>query len=166
VWWAEVEPNLQTFSPLSIGAKQENPVRLSAVGWANVYCDNATEVRAGRNVSGLWHVLVEEDGKYEISLRRWPKEADAAICATVPEFKAVDGSLPAGVALAIVKARLKIGDLTDETKPVGTDDKEASFVVSLTAGLKSTLQTWFLDADDNQLCGAYYVYVERKPTTE
>ncbi|HEX4146382.1 MAG TPA: arylsulfatase [Pirellulales bacterium] len=162
-WWAGVEPNLQDFSPLSIGAKQENPVRLSAVDWANVYCDNVFQVRTGANNSGAWHILVEQEGTYEVALRRWPVEADAAICAPVPEFKAVDGTLPAGVALPVVKARLKIGDLFDATKPVGPDDKEVTFVVPLAAGLKVPLQTWFLDADGKQLCGAYYAYVKRMP---
>ena len=86
------------------------------------------DLRAGRNRNGPWHLLVEKDGTYEIALRRWPKEANAAIAAGVPAFKAVDGGLPTGEALPIAKARLKIAGL-DETKPVGPGDKEVVFVV-------------------------------------
>jgi arylsulfatase A-like enzyme len=161
-WWAGVEPNLQNFNPLSIGAKQENPVRLAAVDWANAYFDNVYLVRSGENQSFPWHILVEEDGTYEISLRRWPEEADAAICAAVPEFKAVDGLIPAGVALPIAKAHLKVGDQLDETKTVGSDDKQVTFTVPLKAGLRTTLQSWFLDAKGEPLCGAYYAYILRK----
>ena len=165
-WWAGVEPNLQNFSPLSIGADEENPVRLTAVDWANVYCDNSMDLRTGKNANAPWHLLVEKDGTYAISLRRWPKEADVAISAGVPEFKAVDGFLPAGVALPIGKARLKIGDLLDETKPVRSDDKEITFVVRLEAGTRIPMQSWFLDAKDEPLCGAYFAYVNRKPTEQ
>ncbi len=165
-WWAGVEPNLQNLSPVSIGAEQENPVRLTAVDWANVYCDNSIDLRTGKNVTAPWNILVEKDGTYEISLRRWPKEADAAISAAVPAFKGVDGDLPPGVALSIAKARLKVGDLLDETKAVLADDRAVTFVVPLKAGTKLPMQSWFLDAKGELVCGAYYAYVERKPSGE
>jgi arylsulfatase len=119
------------------------------------------DVRVGLNRNGPWHLLVERDGTYEIELRRWPKEADAAIAAGVPAFQAVDGGLPPGKALPIVKARLQIGDV-DESKPVGPQDKGIPFTVTLKAGTKTTMQTWFYDADGKELCGAYFAYVRRK----
>ncbi len=160
-WWKGVEPGVSNFEPVSIGADQENPVRLSSADWARVYCDNMGDLRTGRKANGPWHVRVEKDGEYEIALRRWPKEANAAIAAGVPAFKAVDGGLPAGKALPITKARLKIGDF-DETKNVGPRDKEVVFTVKLKATEKIPLQTWFSDADGKELCGAYFAYVRRK----
>jgi hypothetical protein len=103
---------------------------------------------------------VEKDGTYEIELRRWPKEADAAIAAGVPPFKGVDGGLPAGKALPIVKARLRLGSV-DESRPVTPTDKGISFTVPLKAG-RTQLQTWFYDADGSELCGAYFAYVRRR----
>jgi len=47
----------------------------------------------------------------------------AAIAAGVPVFNAVAGSLPAGKALPVAKARLKVGDVLDESKPVGSQDR-------------------------------------------
>jgi arylsulfatase len=160
-WWQEVEPRLNDFEPVSIGADQENPVTLSSADWAKVYCDNMQNLRSGRQANGPWHVLVEKDGVYEIALRRWPREADAAIAAGVPAFKGVDGGLPAGVALPIAKARLKIADL-DETRPVGAKDREVLFTVKLKAGQKLPMQTWFYDAAGKELCGAYFAQVQRK----
>ncbi len=160
-WWAKVEPTIDDFSPISIGAEAENPVCLSAADWANVYCDNMNDLRLGRDRNGPWHLQVEKDGTYEIALRRWPKEADAAIAAGVPAFKAVDGGLPAGRALPIVRARLKIAAM-DEMKPVAAGDKEVMFVVKLKGGTRTPMQTWFYDADGKELCGAYFVYVRRK----
>src|SRR5207302_1766174 len=125
-WWAGVEPRLNDFTPVVIGAKQENPVKLSSADWANVYCDNMNNLRNGLNANGPWHLEVARDGDYEIELRRWPREADAAIAAGVPEFKAVDGRLPAGKALPIKSARVTIG-AADETRPVTPDDKVITF---------------------------------------
>ncbi len=160
-WWAGVEPRLDDFSPIGIGSDKENPVCLSAADWANVYCDNMQNLRQGVNRNGPWHLAVERAGEYEIALRRWPKEADAAISAGVPAFKAVDGGLPPGRALPIVRARLKIGKV-DEAKPVVAGAKEIVFQVKLRAGARERMQTWFYDEDGKELCGAYFAYVRRK----
>jgi len=160
-WWADIEPIVDDLSPVSIGSDKENPVTLSAADWTNVYCDNMRNLREGLNRNAPWNILVEQNGQYEISLRRWPKEADAAIAAGVPEFKAVAGSLPEGKALPIVKARLKIGDVMDESKPVGPQDKAVTFTVFLKAGPKTQMQSWFYDAEGKELCGAYFAYVRR-----
>jgi arylsulfatase A-like enzyme len=160
-WWKEVEPLTEDFVPVIVGADEENPVRLSSADWAKVYCDNMNDLRTGRNKNGPWHIQAAKDGEYEIALRRWPKEADAAMSAGVPEFKAKDGGLPAGVALPVAKARLKIASL-DETKPVAATDKEVMFRVRLKAGEKLPMQTWLYDASGKELCGAYFAYVRRK----
>ena len=62
----------------------------------------------------------------------------AANAAGVPVFNAVAGSPPAGKALPVAKARLKVGDVLDESKPVGPQDKEG---VSLTLETCATTGT-------------------------
>lgn len=160
-WWAGIEPSLDDFSPVIIGSEHENPVRLSSVDWANVYCDNMKRLREGQLANGAWNVRIEQSGRYEISLRRWPEEADASIAGGVPEFKAVDGNLPPGKALPIVKVRLKIGDF-DETRSVSSEDKQVTFTLDLEAIDKTQLQSWCYDAAGQELCGAYFAYVRRK----
>ena len=158
-WWAGVAPTARRLQSRSVlGSERENPVTLSAADWANVYCDNMNDLRNGKHRNGPWHVLVDRTGTYEIALRRWPKEADAAIAGGVPAFKAVDGGLPAGKALPIASARLKVGGV-DETKPVGPADKAITFKVQLKAGTKMPMQTWFSDKDGHELCGAYFTDV-------
>jgi len=161
-WWSKVEPLLAEPVPILIGADEENPVTLSAADWWNVYCDNMNDLRSGKETNSQWNVQIAKDGTYEIALRRWPKEADAAITAGVPEFKAVDGSLPAGKPLPIAKIRLKVGDRLDETKPVATEAKEVTFSVVLKAGARLGMQSFCYDADGKELCGAYFAYVRRK----
>ena len=117
-----------------VGSDEENPVHWSAGDWANVYCDNIDGIRRmGKKYRPLAH-----DGQtgwcYEISLRRWPAEADTAINDPVPESKAVEARCRRDRALPIVSARLKIGDLFDETKPVAAGDKAVTFTVTLAKG--------------------------------
>jgi arylsulfatase len=160
-WWREVEPLVNDVIPVSIGAALENPTRLSGADWLDVYCDNIVDVREGLHKNGTWHVLVEREGTYTFGLRRWPAEADAAICAGVPAFhEALGGRLEAGTALPIAKARLKIGNF-DETVAVNPQDKQVDFTLPLAAGSRTKLQTWFYDAQGNELCGAYFVYIRR-----
>jgi arylsulfatase len=160
-WWAGVEKMVDDFSPVSVGSDKQNPVCLTSAEWANQYCDNVYDLRDGVMKNGPWNLLVEQDGEYEVALRRWPKDADAAIRAAVPAFKGADGGLPAGKALPVAKARLKVAGL-DESKAVGENDKEVVFAVKLKAGAKLEMQSWFYDADGKELSGAYYAYVRRK----
>jgi len=161
-WWADVSPLLADPVPILIGAEEENPVTLSSADWWNVYCDNMNDLRRGKEENSRWNVQVAKDGNYEIALRRWPKEADAAIAAAVPVFKAVDGELPAGKALPIASIRLTVGGLLDESKPVAADAKEIKFSVALKAGTKLPMQSYCYDASGKELCGAYFAYVTRK----
>ena len=160
-WWAGVEPLLAQPVPIVIGADEENPVTLSAADWWNVYCDNMGHLRSGKEANSVWNLKVAKGGRYEIALRRWPKEADAPIAAGVPAFQAVDGMLPAGKALPIASVRLKVGELLDETR-VAADAKEVKFAVDLKAGTELAMQSFCYDATGKELCGAYFAYVTRR----
>src|SRR5262249_33544628 len=127
-WWKAIEPLANDFVPIIVGADEENPVRLSSADWAKVYCDNMNDLRSGRHSNGPWYIQAAKDGEYEIALRRWPKEADAALAGGVPAFKGVDGGLPEGKALPVAKVRLKVARL-DETRRVGAMDKDVAFSV-------------------------------------
>ena len=98
-------------------------------------------IRKGDNRSGPWHVLVERAGRYEISLRRWPEEAAVPLASAAPPYKGKLANYPAGKALSIAKARLKIAAI-NETKAALSGDTVV-FRATLPAG-PTTLQTWFL----------------------
>jgi arylsulfatase len=159
-WWAGVEKGLDEFQPISVGAEAETLTRLSPADWQDVHFDQSLQVRRGDRKNGPWNLRVERDGDYEITLRRWPGESGLAITAAAPALKTAEAQLPAGAALPIAKARLKIADY-DKAQPVKEGDKGATFIVTLKAG-RTQLHTWFLDADGKELCGAYYVEVRRK----
>lgn len=158
-WWARVAPVVNEFSAVTLGADAENPLLLSPCDWADSFFDQSQQVREGLRRNGVWHVVVDRAGEYTFELRRWPREADAAIRAGLPAVKHSDGVFPSGVALPIAQARLKIG-AHDERRAVAAADKAVMFTVRLEAG-RTQLQTWFEDAAGHAVCGAYYVYVER-----
>ena len=70
-----------------------------------------------------------------------------------------DGEYPAGKALPIASGKLKIGDREFSSEPE-SNELSIRFSADLTKG-DTTLQTWFLDESGREICGAYYVYVER-----
>jgi arylsulfatase A-like enzyme len=176
-WWAEVEPTLDEFERITLGSPKENPVRLSSLDWLAsklVPAAQPFDIRQlgvpvvegslplGRPLpvmNGPWNVEVARPGTYGFRLRRWPEEADAALTAALPEYHGVDGTYPAGKSLPVSKARLKIGRV-DVSAVVPPGAKAAEFTVELQAG-NTQLQTWFLDDADEELCGAFYVEVER-----
>ena len=151
-WWKQVEPRVNEFSPISIGCPQDELVQLSPCDWRDVFLDQQAQVRRSQR-NGAWTVFAERDGEYEFSLRRWPSEADIPISEGGPEYKCVDGVYAAGEALPIALARLKIAK-ADQSLPVKPGDKEVSFRVALKRG-RCELQTWFFDAQGQELCGAY-----------
>ncbi len=153
-WWAGVEPRVNEISPIHIGSELENPTLLTPCDWVDVFFDQQAQVRRVKK-NGAWSLFVEHAGDYELALRRWPVEADAAIVAPMSEYKAVDGVYRAGEAFPVASAHLKIGDLR-QSQSVGPDDKAATFRVTLRAG-PTDLQTWFRDADGKEIAGAYYV---------
>jgi hypothetical protein len=102
-------------------------------------------------------VLVERDGTYEFSLRRWPLEAATAITAAMPAYKAVDGTIAAGVEFPAASAEFKIAGATQQ-KPVKASDQDVTFTADLKRG-RTDLQTWFRDANGAEIAGAYFVYV-------
>jgi arylsulfatase len=161
-WWSEVGPLVGTFVPIEIGAERENPATLSAADWADVYCDNMGQLRAGDRKSGAWHLKPARTGTYRIELSRWPLEADAPIAGGVPRFDAHVGALPAGVALPVAAVRVLVAG-RERTLPVTPDARSVVIEVPLEAGEPCTLQSWMLDGDGREIAGAYFARVTYRP---
>lgn len=163
-WWKGLEPMLNDFVPISIGAKEESVVELTCGDWEGIYADNTGYVReaVGGPTGGHWHILVEEAGEYEFTLRRWPEQAKAALgdkyepSAKSPRYNSKETrSFP-----MIAAAKIDIGGARASIKA----DPKASAValtVVLPAG-RTKLKAWFADAAGKDLCGAFFVTVARK----
>jgi hypothetical protein len=125
--------------------------------------DNTGYARAagGAPTGGHWHILVEQPGEYEFTLRRWPEQTKAALGAKYTPIglanqkKKECASFP-----TIARARLDIAGLMAVTKadPKATG---ATVTAKLPAG-KAKLKAWFADAQGKDLCGAFFVTVRKK----
>ncbi len=152
-WWKGVEPKLHEFVPISLGASKENPVTLTSSDWQDAYADNSNHIRsaAGGSRGGPWNVNIEQDGEYEIVLRRWPFAMDSPL----------DGNItPPGKALPIAAAKLKIAG-AEHTLVITPGAEEVRFAVKLPSG-RTQLHAWFQDADGQDLCGAFFTKVTRR----
>lgn len=163
-WWDEVGPKANVPQRVVIGSDQENPSRLTACEWLDVFVDQQGQIRRGQQKSGYWLLDVAEDGEYEFELRRWPRDADLPLAEAMP-----DGS---GTALPITSASIYLNNyhhlsvsqkrpygFEGLTKPVKSGDKSVVFTAKLTKG-PIALHTWFRGED--LILSAYYVYVHRK----
>jgi len=159
-WWSKVAPRVNEHSAITLGAKAENPTQLSPADWEDSFLDQGAQIRSGLRRNGAWNIVVARSGTYGIELRRWAREANAPLAASLPPQPNPDGEFPAGVALPITKARLKVAGF-DQSRVVGASDTAVSFSVKLKSG-PTKLQTWFYDADGSEICGAYYVYVHNE----
>ena len=137
-WYASIGTRFNGYVRINLGAKQENPARLTCHDWHTnnkAVPWNQGAVKRDLAANGFWAVNVVQAGTYEITLRTRPEHVKAAI--------------PAG------KARLTIGG-ADKTKTISQGATGVTFQVQLKAG-KARLQTWF--EGKGRPRGAYFVDV-------
>ena len=158
-WWAGVGGNLDIYQPLTIGAAEENPMRLCSADWAWAFADNQRNIRGPAIDSGTWHVQAARAGTYSLTLRRWPEESGLGIAAEAPPLVGVDGGWPAGAAIPAASAWLRAGG-SEASVPVPDGAAEVTFRMPLDAG-PAQIRSWWIDAAGNQLAGAYYLTAER-----
>lgn len=164
-WWDTVKHLANNPQRIVIGTKYENPTKLSATEWLDVFVDQQGQIFRGVQKSGYWLLDIAQSGEYEIELRRWPKEADGTISGTLPNGE--------GKALPITEAMLYFSDhnhldigqkkayqFEGLTKRVTQKDKAITFTMSLKKG-PVALHTWF-KGQNNTMLSAYYVYIYRK----
>jgi arylsulfatase A-like enzyme len=152
-WWAGLEPLSRQFVPTHIGSEHQTLVLLTSSDWQDVYADNAGHVRnaAGGPRGGHWNIHVERPGRYEVTLRRWPREIDAAL--GDPVGPAPSKALPVAAARITAAGRDYVASADPRSKEVLTR-------IDLPAG-PAQLQAWFQDSAGQDLCGAFYVYIHR-----
>lgn len=159
-WWAGLEESVAEPQRVIIGSPAENPSRLTACEWLDVFVDQQVQIRRGVARNGTWHLQVDRPGHYDITLRRWPKESSLRLDEGVPAVAVSDGTYVAGTALPITHGRVRIGTFDAERSPEA-EGRSIRFATKLDAG-PIELKTWFLDAAGNEICGAYYVTLRRR----
>ena len=172
-WWAELEPTFSQTTEIYLGHPEHPVVSLTAHDWiqkvyppwhqGSIRSANR-EQEAGEKIThdGHWAVKVVRDGKYQISLRRWPVESGAAINASLPAGEDVPGSTKAfrtvpGEGINATNGVLRIDDKELGRKPVENDAEEVTFETTLKKG--SYQLAPFFEIEEGEL-GAYYVVVK------
>ncbi|MBT5708370.1 MAG: arylsulfatase [Verrucomicrobia bacterium] len=171
-WWAELEPTFSQTTEIYLGHPDHSEVTLTAHDWiqeiyppwhqgsvrgalrAQEDIENATHL-------GYWAVKVIRDGKYRVSLRRWPAESNVSINASIPSGENVPGASKAfrtvpGKSIDATHASLRIDGKELETKPVSQDATEVSFLTELKEGSYQLAPVFKLTSGE---VGAYYTVV-------
>ena len=150
-FWDDVSREHALTSYMIIGSDKSPIVSLSSHDWLldKLPPWNQSHIKNGAVAEeSFWAIEVDHDGEYEISLRRWPVEADKGIN---------DGTY--GKAFNYKQARMRIGDV-DETKNIPDGAKEVTFKVSLKKGV-TQLSPVFIGPD--LTATPYYAYVTHQP---
>lgn len=138
-FWESVSPRMTPVS-IDLGNPAENPTVLCSQDWYMPTGNppwNFGTIRKLPRVTGPWKVKVTKPGRYRITLRQFPLQADKAIVA--------------------VRAKVLIGGL-EKTAAVEPGSKGVAFDLELPAG-KTELRTFFYD-DQGRAGGAYFTEVE------
>lgn len=159
-WWAEVKDIAREPQRVVIGHPSENPTMLSACEWLDVFVDQQIQIRRGDRKNGVWHLQVAESGSYEFELRRWPRESGLKLTEGCPEVEVTDGTFIKGTALPIQSGRLQVGMKSYPLKHPTPDATSFQITCQLEQG-PIEIQSWFLDQNQQEICGAYYLYVNR-----
>jgi arylsulfatase A-like enzyme len=169
--WEGISKRDQEYCRTVIGTERQTETALTSIDWfapeREVPWDQP-HVLAGMRGHGFWPVEASREGRYRFELRRWPREADAAITAplTVPAGGDIvcepRGNPPSedwrnGVAIPAEEAILRAGSF-EQRKPVGAREREVVFEVPLRAG---PVEVEARFAGGGETRGAYYVYVKR-----
>ncbi|MBI1247887.1 sulfatase-like hydrolase/transferase [bacterium] len=172
-WWAELEPTFAKPTEIYLGHPNATTVSLTAHDWiqpgpppwnqGSIRAGNGRNPKKNAKHNGHWAVDVIRDGTYEVSVRRWPNEANHPIVADLPPGADVPGASKAyrtvpGKAIPVTEATLRIDGKDLETKPVPADANEVTFTTKLSTG-SHQLSPIFVLKDGGEL-GAYYATVK------
>ena len=179
-WWAELEPTFSQTTEIHLGHPDHQVATLTGHDWIQQSGPpwNQAHIRSGHNISkalkgnekttlkhsGHWAVKVLHEGTYNISLLRWPVEANHSITAGLPAKPNVPGASTAfrarpGVSIPITSATLRIDGTDLETKPVAESDVHVTFTVELSKGSHELAPVFHVGESE---LGAFYAVVKKR----
>jgi len=140
-WWTGLSTVFDDFVRIGLGSHDEPESLLHSHDWhttGNSTPWHQNHVRNGTMGTGYWAVDVTASGKYQIELRRWPRQEEKP--------------------LEAIKASIKIGDYSKEVE-VAADQVKVVFEVELPKG-PADLESLFTLENGKQR-GAYFAYIRR-----
>lgn len=162
-WWKGVETGINEIIPIVVGSEMENPVIFNSANWVDGAVNTQWKVaQAGGNPKGgTSYIQIAIDGKYKIELSRWPFHLQRNLVLPGPSTAVGGTLLHTGNAVPAVYGCFSING----GEPVVVEKNSPNAVkISYETYLKSgdiTFQGWFKDKSGINLCGAYYIKMER-----
>lgn len=151
-WRKKTMPDYEKERYIHLGTANQNPLVLYSSDWKGSYADNQGNLFAGDQV-GYWDVMVDSAGIYEFTLSRWHPASGIPLTGMMKDRQGRErGALP------VAFARLKIAGF-DSVVPTKPSDTQVKFTVDLPKGI-NRIETWFLDANREPVCSAYYTVAE------
>lgn len=144
-FWTKVSPRL-TAVRIDVGNPAENPTVLCSQDWYMPSGNppwNFGSIQRRPSVTGPWMLQVHQSGRYRITLRQLPKQANKAVVAE--------------------RAKIEIAGQTVE-KSVKADSRGVTFEIELPAG-PTELVTYLYD-QNGKAGGAYFTEVEALSTQD
>ena len=139
-FWKRVSPGLVPVA-IDIGDPSENPTVLCSQDWRPNTGNppwNFSAIKGLPKVTYPWLIRVTQPGKYKITLRQFPREANKQIIG--------------------VKAKVKIADIEVETR-IEKDSNGVSFELNLPRG---TSELWtYIFNENGEVGGAYFTEVQK-----
>ncbi len=179
-WWDDLEPGFERTSEIYVGSEEAPLVNLTALQWIDagppwnqgIVRQAPHGKKAGKKFTGHWAVKVVKPGNYVFEVRRWPKESGLKIREGTPPHPSEPGtapsySAPAGRAVPIVSATLRIDGEDLETRPVAEDDVVIRFTHELAKGSHRFSPFFNVATGKGKATtelGAYYMLVSPAPT--
>jgi hypothetical protein len=140
-WWQSLQPALSRYGHIRIGTEHENPVSFTCMDWhARTVQEipwDQSQIDRMPAVNGWWMVDVANAGRYQVTLRHKPPQAEFPLRATRAMIRFGESEMIADVASGMTEVTLEI-DL-----PVGP----VRFETELT------------DERSSQLRGAFFVEI-------
>ncbi len=167
--WDELDMAGYPYPRPIIGSRFEQETWLAPDAWIRDRQGPQTwdqsHVRSGANNSGFWPVEIAADGTYRFDVRRWPKELNHPISASLPPPAGGDIDSQGrtvrpgqGKAIPSKAVELTVGTKKMEAQ-ISDSDVSARFDAKLNAG-PTDVRAWLIDAKGSKR-GAYYIYVKR-----
>ena len=121
-FWQSVSPRMEPIA-IDVGNPLENPTNLCSQDWYLPFGNppwNFNSINRKVPITGPWHVMVQKKGKYRITLRQLPKEADEPIIAEQASLTLADvthnANVPPGASHIDFFVDLPTGKTKIETK--------------------------------------------------
>ena len=165
-WWTSIMaegPN-EKYGYIKVGSPNENPSRISAHDMftgkhGGAWHQDGASVAS--QATGRWKIEFIEDGKYSITLRRFPRESKLAINETFPGQKKtieLHKTMSGSVKSDFTEAYLYVANIDKKIK-IKPGQSEVTFTGKIPAG-KYDMEAQLID-EDGKVYPAYYVYIEK-----